>query len=353
MSLWAHMTYDAIMDRMLRRIPDTLDKREGSIIWDALGPAALELSLLYVEMDRVLDEMYAETASYPYLERRAVERGLTPYPPSKAILYAEFNCDVPIGSRFSLETNNYRVIKKIDDFHYELECEQEGSVGNQYFGTMIPIQYIDGLTHAEIKRLLVPGEDKEDIEHFRLRYLDSFQLRAYGGNIRDYREKTNAIPGVGATKVTPIWAGGGTVKLTILDAEYKPATPELVRKVQEIIDPQQDQKGLGVAPIGHIVTVEPATATQIAIDTQITFDDAHTFSGHKAELEAKVREYLLTLAKEWETAKSTTVRISQMEALFLAVPGVIDVGRTKINGKAENLTLPANAVPVLQEIRNG
>ena len=39
------MTFDEIMERLLERVPDTFDKREGSVIWDALAPAAYELSL--------------------------------------------------------------------------------------------------------------------------------------------------------------------------------------------------------------------------------------------------------------------------------------------------------------------
>ena len=33
--------FEEIMRRMLSRIPNGIDKREGSIIWDALAPAAL------------------------------------------------------------------------------------------------------------------------------------------------------------------------------------------------------------------------------------------------------------------------------------------------------------------------
>ena len=34
------MTFDYIMNRMLESVPDTVDKREGSIIYDALAPSA-------------------------------------------------------------------------------------------------------------------------------------------------------------------------------------------------------------------------------------------------------------------------------------------------------------------------
>lgn len=38
------MTFDYIMNRMLESVPDTVDKREGSIIYDALAPAAANWS---------------------------------------------------------------------------------------------------------------------------------------------------------------------------------------------------------------------------------------------------------------------------------------------------------------------
>lgn len=41
-------TYEAILQRLLDRIPDTMDKREGAVIYDALAPAAIELNLAYV-----------------------------------------------------------------------------------------------------------------------------------------------------------------------------------------------------------------------------------------------------------------------------------------------------------------
>lgn len=37
------MTFESILSAMLQRVPDTVDKREGSVIYDALSPAAAEL----------------------------------------------------------------------------------------------------------------------------------------------------------------------------------------------------------------------------------------------------------------------------------------------------------------------
>jgi uncharacterized phage protein gp47/JayE len=41
------MTYEKIMERMLARVPNNMDKREGSVMWDALAPAAKELEDMY------------------------------------------------------------------------------------------------------------------------------------------------------------------------------------------------------------------------------------------------------------------------------------------------------------------
>ena len=41
--MYEDITYEVILKRMLDRIPSTMDKREGSIIYDALAPAAIEL----------------------------------------------------------------------------------------------------------------------------------------------------------------------------------------------------------------------------------------------------------------------------------------------------------------------
>ena len=37
------MTYEQILERMLSRVPNTFDKREGSVIFDAIAPSAYEI----------------------------------------------------------------------------------------------------------------------------------------------------------------------------------------------------------------------------------------------------------------------------------------------------------------------
>ena len=67
--MYEEQTFDAIMQRMLERIPDTLDKRESSPVYMALAPAAVELASLYVAFDCMLAETFGDTASREYLIR--------------------------------------------------------------------------------------------------------------------------------------------------------------------------------------------------------------------------------------------------------------------------------------------
>jgi len=48
--MYDNINYDLILNRMLDRVPSSFDKREGSIIYDALAPAAMELMGMYIEL---------------------------------------------------------------------------------------------------------------------------------------------------------------------------------------------------------------------------------------------------------------------------------------------------------------
>ena len=64
--MYEDITYDTILKRMLSRVPSDVDKREGSIIYDAIAPCAFELTLLYREFDAILVINYyiASTTDY-------------------------------------------------------------------------------------------------------------------------------------------------------------------------------------------------------------------------------------------------------------------------------------------------
>lgn len=396
--MYEDTTYEVILQRMLGRVPDKFDKREGSVIWDTHSPAAVELQILYLELDAILKEAYGDTASREYLVMRCKERGIYPYEATKAVLRGIFTPDglVTAGQRFNIGDMNFTFTgKKVEDEEggYEVECEIPGAAGNQYFGAMIPIDYIDGLKTAELTEVLIPGEDEEDTEALRKRYFDSFEEKAFGGNVQDYLEKTNAIPGVGGTKVTRVWNNdlrpaemipspavkawyegikpalsgepaawleavfdaaqnkklttGGTVLLTILNSDFGAASETLLQSVRQTIDPDEYAgEGYGAAPIGHVVRVESAASQSVAVETDITFDVGYGWDNLQSTINAVISDYLLELRREWADTPYLIVRISQIERRLLDVRGVVDIGNTRLNGASDNLILGKYEVPV-------
>lgn len=106
--MYEDTTYEAILQRMLARVPDRFDKREGSVIWDTHSPTAIELQILYIELDSVLREAYGDTASREFLILRCRERGIHPREATKAVLKGVFvpgSIDVA-GQRFNIGDMN-------------------------------------------------------------------------------------------------------------------------------------------------------------------------------------------------------------------------------------------------------
>lgn len=348
------MTFDYIMNRMLESVPDTVDKREGSIIYDALSPAAAELVKCYMELDVVMDETFVDTASLQYLMLRCKERGVAIQGETAAVIEGVFtpsSVELTAGLRFNCDEVNYTITEKISAGHYKLEAETLGTVGNKYTGLLLPIQTVNGLETAQIAAVLIPAEDGDTTDTLREKYYASIDGEAFGGNVADYREKVNGITGVGGVKVYPVWNGGGTVKLTIIASDYTAPSIELISKVQTAIDPEQNHgEGLGLAPIGHTVTVTGAKYADIAITANVTFASGWNWENGKSQIVNATNAYLNELCKEWSENETTIVRISQIETHLLTADCIIDIDGTTVNGSTKNIELAADEIPRLKTI---
>lgn len=348
--MYKELTFDAILERMLKRVAAKYDKREASVIWDALAPASVEFQNLYVIIQGVLTEMFADTATRNFLIKHCADKGITPKPASYAIVKGKFTpstLEIPIGARFSFEDFNYKVKDKISNGLYHLECETIGSAPNGQIGKLIPIDYINGLQSAEILEMSILGEDEEATETLRERYFSSLQSGSFGGNLRDYRDKILSLSGIGGVKVYGgvEWNGGGTVKCVISNSDYGVPDEDLVDSVQTYIDPQMNHgDGKGEAPIGHIVTVVAAYITEVNITTSLVYQSGYSWATVKDNVKTAVDEYLASLNSRWDKLDRIHVRISHVENAILNVPGVLDVQGTTLNGKEENLAVDRDSL---------
>lgn len=352
--MYETMTYETIMRKMLARVPNSFDKREGSIIFDALAPAAAELAQMYVALDMVLEQTFADTATFEYLDKRCAERGIHRRAAVCAVVEAEFQpaAVAVLGKRFRCGIYHYQVTAATETAGtYELICETAGEAPNAVTGQLIPIEYISGLQSAGITRIVIPGADAEDDENLRERYFASIEGQAFGGNIAYYKEKAMEVPGVGGVKVTPVWNGGGTVLLTIIsnDKTNPSPTEKLVADVKEVIDPSAHEgEGKGLAPIGHVVTVQGVKACIIDIKTDITYEDGWDWSSCKNAIEKAIDTYFLSLFDKWEKQEQLIVYASGIVQAILSCAGVqdLDVGNLTLNDQKGNLKLAVNEIPV-------
>lgn len=395
--------FDYLIERMLSNISDNFDKREGSVIYDAVAPAALELANFYTILDMVMEEVFADSASYYYLVKRAAERGLFPKEETYAVgkmVVSPAECTVTAGDRFNMDDLNYEVTGPVEGVPgaYKVLCETAGAVGNQQLGTLLPIEYIEGLESAELTEILIPGEDEEDVEAFRVRYFESFSEKSFGGNKADYKSKVNSIDGVGGCKIIRAWNGGispsslipdaevgkwfieqsettvgktvfewlkavhsaaeqklftvgGKVKAVIITSEFKSPSNALIDNVQEVLDPSgKEGEGDGIVPIGHVVNVSGVQNTSIDFVLSITYKQGYAFSDLKAQIENVIDSYFLELRQEWAESENLVVRVSQVETRVLTLEGVEDISHTQINGKEENLVLDSDCIPVRGEV---
>jgi uncharacterized phage protein gp47/JayE len=352
----SQQTYQNILTQMLDQVPATFDKRDTSPIPTALGPAAYALEGFYISLNQVQLAAYIQTATGQALDYLAVIAGLTRYPASAAVRLGIFDMAVPIGSRYSTingaDSINFQATAATTgetegDYYFQLTAETPGSIGNEYTGPMLPITAIPGLNSAQITDILVPGDDEESDEDFRARIIEALNDRPFGGNIASYRTYIMAIDGVGAVQVYPTWNGGGTVKCSVLGADFLPASPTLVENVQNAVDPPPNQGlGLGTAPIGAQVTVVAPEELTVNVSATLQLASGYAIGQVQTPIQQAVENYMLSVRQEWATPVNTTsveyqanVYVARITAAIVGVPGVVNATNVQLNGGTADLIL--------------
>lgn len=345
--MFEDQTHEVILQRMLAQVPDGVDKRQGSIIYDALAPAAAELVKAYGEVERALNMASGLTATGQQLDLRTMDYGVTRKTATPAVFRGVFvgaegvPLSVPIGSRYGASVFFFTAEAMLSPGQYRLRAEAVGEGPNSEIGTLQPLDYVPGLASAELVELLIPGTGQESDGDLRKRYLAGQRSPATSGNIAHYVEWANEVPGVGGVRVQALWDGPGTIKVILLDADRLPASTALVSDVQTYIDPVPG-KGEGQAPVGATVTVVAAAAKTINVTATVVLAAGYSLQSaidtFTERLDAWRREAAFT---------ATYVSYPAIGALLLGTPGVVDYSALKLNGGTVNIPLAAHEVPVI------
>lgn len=346
---YENITYEVILQQMIDRVTNSypnIDTREGSIIFNALAPAALEMAILYTELDNSRDESFVNTASREYLLLGCEQMGMNTsiFNERPGTHKGEFDVKVSIGSRWNCGIYNYIISEYIgfeNNYHYyKMLCETSGAAPNSMIGDLTAITEISNeLTHAKIVECLIEGEDETSDDDIRTAYYDYINSTSTDGNINQYTRWCDEYDGIGNSKIIPLWDGVNTVKVSILSVSNRAASEELVNEFQEYIDPNANGMGDGVAPIGAFVTVSTATEIPINISATVKLKDGYTDT---TPIGDALTKYFSEIAY-----KKITVPYMTVGAIILATDCVETINDLKLNGGTSDINLGEEEIPIL------
>ncbi|RCX13270.1 putative phage protein gp47/JayE [Anaerobacterium chartisolvens] len=342
--MYENETEQAIKNRMLANAPEGINTAEGDFFNDAVSPAALELTLAYQQLDRLLGLGFAESAYGEYLDKITSERGIGRKPATKGTgtieVTAAVGSVINTGDILATWQGNIRfasaetkTVGQTGKVLIRFENETAGNMGGiAPLTQFIAPVAIPGFISARSTEYINAGADEESDESLRLRYFSKVQAPVTSGNKYHYKNWAEEFPGVGAAKVFPLWNGAGTVKVVIIDSNKQPASEELVADVQQYIDPGSGGCGEGQAPIGAYCTVAPAEAVEINVTAEVSGADASEVA---PLFERALAAYLADIA--FTGAPVSYARIGTILLESISQTGGSDYTGLTVNGDSGNI----------------
>jgi uncharacterized phage protein gp47/JayE len=288
-------TEPAIRQRMLASVSDDIDKNEGSYVWDAIAPVAIELKKWCLEAQEVLRRSFAETTFGAYLDLRCAEHGVTRRAAVGATVTLQFSGTagtvIPAGSlaatpaddQTSTPSINFTTLADVTiaadgKGNVDAQATEGGSKTNVAAGTItvlpVAISGVSGVTNPAPTNN--DGLDVEDDATLLSRFLFRVQNPITSGNKNHYIVWAMEVAGVGAVAVVPVRDGPGTVSVAIVDTAKAAPSKTLIDSVQNYIAPPW------VVPI-PAESMTAANANGVTTDTTQTDD---TGSSRKLEYSA-------------------------------------------------------------------
>ena len=149
-----------------------------------------------------------------------------------------------------------------------------------------------------------------------------------------YYEWAMSIPGVGGAKVIPTWNGPGTVKVIVVNSEFKPASDKLVKAVKDYIET--------VRPTTAMVAVASAINKPINVSVTIEGRDFNL-----STFKDLMRGYLIELEKMVITRdEKVKLSIAKIGSLILDA-GAVDYQNLRINNSDKSIVINVDDLPIL------
>lgn len=344
--MFENQTKEAILDRMRNASPEGIDTRQGSITYDLLSPAAIELAHAYIALENVLKFGFAgPDQPSGFLDLRAAEMGITRLPSEKAtgkvVFKGDDNTVIPKGTSVSTDEEEPVVFVTTEEgvIHQGIatlkaQAAVGGVRGNVDAGRIkLMLGNLTGVVSVTNPEEFKNGAETESDESLLVRYYDRVRRPATSGNAWHYRQWALEVSGVGDVKVFPTWKGGGTVKLSILSKDKRQPNDDIIGKVQNAVNERR--------PVGADVEVFGAEEVKINVSANLKLVPGADLEAIKSQFGQMLEQFLAGIA-----FKTTIVSYNQIFGLLLDIAQVEDFQELKINGEKGNYKINEDQVAV-------
>lgn len=357
-SYYTSRSTEEILEKMLNNVPGEYIKSVGTFTHDLLKAYALEGTKLESELAKIWNFFDIHSLKGKELDKRVFQlQGLTRKAATYAIgeLTIKGTGTISIGDLF--ETINGVQFKSLERKSIvnsgviKIQAVIPGDISNVGAKTItqMPVT-IQGIKSCINEKATYDGFNAETDESLLSRYDIKVQMPATSGNVYHYMQWAREVAGVGDSKIFPLWNGKNTVKTVIINDLKQVASSELVKKVQEYIDPKGEDDstwgcGYGEAPIGAYCTVISASAKTINIEVTLTKEENVDSEVLKESIKQSVTSFLQSVA-----FKKNYVSYSLISNTILETPGVIEWSSLTINNGTSNIQIGDEEVAILGEV---
>jgi uncharacterized phage protein gp47/JayE len=271
--------------------------------------------------------------------------------PARTIFKSNDNA-LNAGKLFILD-NQYTLVAVSDSITLralEIGIDSRLNIGNQLTSTT-PISLVNSL--AVVSSEAVEPFSSEDIEVYRRKIIESFQLEPQGGSSSDYRLWANEVQGVAQSYPFAVSGQVGQVNLFI-EATIEDSTDGQGSASAGLLDDVKDNIELPISgvparkPVGNIVNYLSITPLEVNIEIAgfqgLTTDIENLIEGALTEEIAKIRPFVSAIdivSKRNDTLNTnkiittilTTIPGSVFGTITLEVDSVATVSKTFAGGE--------------------
>lgn len=351
--MYKDRTLNDIHSLMLANIDNEYQKRQGYPTYDLTRGFAYGVKSCWDLAYDVAKKLDVENLSGEELDLFISERtGLDRKQATKSkgqITIVQGNGSILKGDLFATEQGIQFVATESKEVHSGDTVAIESVVGGQFNNvgigevTQMPVT-LQGIYKVTNNSALTGGYDKETDVDYRERYYTKLRTPVNGVNANQYVLWAESVDGVGKARCVPIWNGINTVKVVLIGNDFKPASDDLVTRVQNYIDPNKNGDGSGVATIGAVTTVVKATTVNVNIDVY-GLKVSGALEETKTAIKNNIDRYIKTSA-----FNKDYISLAKIGLVIAETKNVEDYREIRLNGSHDSLKLQQDQCGVLNEV---